>query len=119
SSGIVTFVIGTFTLSHLWLVLLNRTTIENSQFQSWRKARKNGSANERLIHVFTESGRNVFNQGYKKNWIEVMGDNVLLWFLPLSSPQNKSHFGYNADVLLEYRDEDGSRRENKMDNTTK
>jgi hypothetical protein len=84
SSGIITVVIGTFTLSHLWLVLLNRTTIENSQFQSWRKARKNGSAKERLIQVFTESGRNVFNQGHKKNWIEVMGNDVLLWFCMLN-----------------------------------
>lgn len=72
--------IGTFTMSHIWLVLLNRTTIENSQFQSWNKAKKSGNAQNRLIEVFTETGRNVFNQGYRANWVEVMGSNKLLWF---------------------------------------
>lgn len=79
-SGIITVMIGTFTLSHIWLVLLNRTTIENTQFQSWNKARKLGNAKDRLIEVFTETGKNVFNQGCRDNWIEVMGDNKLLWF---------------------------------------
>jgi hypothetical protein len=72
--------IGTFTMSHIWLVLLNRTTIENSQFQSWNKAKKSGDAKNRLIEVFTETGKNVFNQGCWENWIEVMGSNKLLWF---------------------------------------
>ncbi|KAI8638787.1 DHHC palmitoyltransferase-domain-containing protein, partial [Parasitella parasitica] len=79
-SGVVTLLIGTFTMSHIWLVLLNRTTIENSQFQSWNNAKKSGNADNRLIDVFTENGRNVFNQGCWNNWVEVMGRNVVLWF---------------------------------------
>lgn len=67
-------------MSHIWLVLMNRTTIENSQFQSWNKARKSGNTKDRLIQVFTENGKNVFNQGYKDNWIEVMGSDKWLWF---------------------------------------
>jgi hypothetical protein len=72
--------IGSFTLSHIWLVLLNRTTIENSRYQTWNNARKTGRAKNRSIEVFTESGKNVFNQGYRKNWIEVMGSKKLFWF---------------------------------------
>jgi palmitoyltransferase len=67
-------------LSHLWLVLINRTTIENSQFQSWNKDQKSGKTNGRLIQGFTESGKNVFNQGWKNNWREIMGSNPWLWF---------------------------------------
>lgn len=82
-SGIVTLMIGSFTLFHIWLVLLNRTTIENSRYQRWNKARKAGKTKDTLIEGFTESGKNVFNQGYHKNWIEVMGNNKLLWFCKL------------------------------------
>lgn len=78
-TGIVTLLIGSFTLSHIWLVLLNRTTIENSKFQSWNRAKKLGNL-DKLIEVFTESGKNVFNQGSRKNWAEVMGTKKLLWF---------------------------------------
>lgn len=113
-SGIVTFVIGSFTLSHIWLVLLNRTTIENSQFQSWNKDRKAGTLNGRLIDCFTEEGKNVFNQGFRQNWCEVMGSNKLLWFVPLSLPpqteQDGVHFGFNKETLAEYLNEDVSRR---------
>ncbi|CAO0794688.1 unnamed protein product [Mucor circinelloides] len=113
-SGIITLMIGTFTMSHIWLVLLNRTTIENSQFQSWNKAKKSGNTKNRLIEVFTETGRNVFNQGCWANWVEVMGSNKMLWFLPLSSKQDAQkdgiHYGYNPAVLEEYKQEDASRR---------
>ncbi|CAO3626667.1 unnamed protein product [Mucor hiemalis] len=112
-SAIVTFVIGSFTLSHIWLVLLNRTTIENSQFQSWNKERKAGTLDGRLIECFTGSGKNAFNQGFRKNWCEVMGNNKLLWFAPLSLPQTEPdgiHFGFNKEILAEYLQEDVSRR---------
>jgi hypothetical protein len=75
SGGVITLMIGPFTLSHLWLVLLNRTTIENSQFQTWQKSKSN-----QRLEIFTNSGKNIFNQGYQKNWKEVMGDNWVLWF---------------------------------------
>lgn len=78
SGGTITFIIGPFTMSHLWLILMNRTTIENSQFQKWKKERRSG--NTRLIPGFTENGHNVFDQGYKENWVEVMGSDRLLWF---------------------------------------
>ncbi|CEP07453.1 hypothetical protein [Parasitella parasitica] len=119
-SGIITLMIGTFTMSHIWLVVLNRTTIENSQFQSWNKAKKFGNANNRLIKVFTESGKNVFNQGCWNNWVEVMGSNAILWFLPFSSKQvaqtDGIHFGYNQQVLQEYRNENAARRKKPATN---
>ncbi|KAG1352451.1 hypothetical protein G6F62_002673 [Rhizopus arrhizus] len=107
SSGIFTVVIGSFTLSHLWLVLINRTTIENSQFQKWNKNKKNG-----LIKAFTESGKNVFNQGWKENWKETMGQRPLLWFVPLQSKEMNDgvHYRVNREVLEEYQNEDQSRR---------
>ncbi|KAI9478111.1 MAG: DHHC palmitoyltransferase-domain-containing protein [Benjaminiella poitrasii] len=113
-SAIITVMIGTFTLSHIWLVLLNRTTIENSQFQSWNKDKQQGKSGNRLIEVFTENGKNVFNQGCWNNWIEIMGSNKLLWFLPLSSKKEAQgdgiHFGYDENTLREYKNEDQSRR---------
>lgn len=58
----------------------NRTTIENSIFQRWNKARKTGKSQDRCIPMFTETGKNVFDQGKKNNWQEVMGGQKLLWF---------------------------------------
>ncbi|KAL4207986.1 putative Palmitoyltransferase [Rhizopus microsporus] len=113
-AGIFTVAVGTFTLSHLWLVLINRTTIENSQFQSWNKDQKSGKTNGRLIQGFTESGKNVFNQGWKNNWMEIMGSNPWLWFAPVHlKPRMKSdgvHFGFDEHILSEYLNEDQSRR---------
>ncbi|KAG2195923.1 hypothetical protein INT47_002696 [Mucor saturninus] len=108
--GIITFILGAFTMSHLWLILKNQTTIENSQFQKWKREKLSG--NTRLIPMFTESGKNVFDRGYRQNWLEVMGSNRLLWFLPLMSKQGTDgvHFGHSSQTLKEYQDEDGSRR---------
>jgi hypothetical protein len=49
---------------HLTLVLQNKTTIETI---------------ERKGIVFESE----FDQGYYNNWIQVMGGNIFLWFLPI------------------------------------
>lgn len=68
-------------MSHLWLVLHNRTTIENLKFQNWKKDKKTGK--NTFIPMFTESGENIFDQGIRANWIEVMGDRKLFWLCKL------------------------------------
>ncbi|GAA5814170.1 hypothetical protein MFLAVUS_007663 [Mucor flavus] len=105
--GILTFILGTFTMSHVWLIMKNRTTIENNIFQKW----KAGKSQDRCITMFTETGKNVFNQGKKNNWLEVMGDQKLLWFLPFSSKQELDgvHFGYNPDTLIVYNSDKSAR----------
>ncbi|KAI8991773.1 DHHC palmitoyltransferase-domain-containing protein [Mycotypha africana] len=118
-AGIFTIVIGPFTMSHIWLIFINRTTIENSQFQKWKKARKAGKAENRLIEMFTETEKNVFNCGLKSNWMEIMGKDKLLWFLPLKSVEDRKidgvYYRYNEEALQEYRSEDASRRIKKTD----
>lgn len=122
-SGIVMIAIGTFTCSHLWLVTLNRTTIENIQFRAWTNKQSTKKPD-----TFTHSGKNVFNQGTFKNWTEVMGDKWWQWFCKFYSSfgcwskENTHHnlcfhlvpvaaktrcngvnFGYNSDTLEEYQ----------------
>lgn len=113
-SGIFAIVMSSFTISHLGLVLMNRTTIENTRFQRWKRSKKRGKTDNRLIETFTESGKNVFNRGWKDNWIDVMGNKPLLWFVPLHSEQDTLkdgvHYRVNESVLKEYRSEDLSRR---------
>ncbi|KAL1929484.1 hypothetical protein VTP01DRAFT_1622 [Rhizomucor pusillus] len=99
-SGIVMIAIGTFTCSHLWLVTLNRTTIENIQFRAWTNKQSTKKPD-----TFTHSGKNVFNQGTFKNWTEVMGDKWWQWFFPVAAKTrcNGVNFGYNSDTLEEYQ----------------
>ncbi|KAI9021418.1 DHHC palmitoyltransferase-domain-containing protein [Phycomyces nitens] len=105
-SGIVMFFIGIFTCSHLWLVMINRTTLENIQYREWTEAQKKSDKSIRPLNTFTATGRNIFFQTMSANWIEVMGDQWWLWFLPLPSKplaaQDGIHFGYNKDVHAEY-----------------
>ncbi|KAI9260255.1 DHHC palmitoyltransferase-domain-containing protein [Sporodiniella umbellata] len=113
-SGVFTFVMGSFTFSHLGFVIMNRTTIENNRFQRWSRNKKKGKIDNNPIQGFTESGKNVFNQGWKGNWKEVMGSSPLSWFTPISSQQDclrdGIHYGVNEDALKEYQNEDPSRR---------
>lgn len=74
----ITFILGAFTMSHFWLVLVNRTTIENSQFQKSKNEKKPENS------IFTASGNNVFDRGYRENWMEVMGNDRILWFCKMS-----------------------------------
>ncbi|KAI8064843.1 uncharacterized protein B0P05DRAFT_230353, partial [Gilbertella persicaria] len=87
----------------------NRTTIENTQFQSWNKDRKKGQRSK-PVEGFTQHGKNVFNHGWRDNWLEVMSSNIILWFLPLSLKGNNTmdgiHHKYNAIILEEYLNED-------------
>ncbi|KAL0083332.1 DHHC palmitoyltransferase-domain-containing protein [Phycomyces blakesleeanus] len=106
-SGIVMFFIGIFTCSHLWLAMINRTTLENINFRQWTDTRKKeGGQDVKPPNTFTTTGRNIFFQSVSANWIEVMGDQWWLWFLPLASnhlsKQDGIHFGYNRDVYAEY-----------------
>lgn len=97
SGGILTFILGTFTMSHVWLIIKNRTTIENNIFQKW----KAGKSQDRCITMFTETGKNVFHQGKKNNWLEVMGDQKLLWFCKfLNSIILKEKKVANSEFLL-------------------
>ncbi|KAI9354760.1 DHHC palmitoyltransferase-domain-containing protein [Pilaira anomala] len=108
--GILTFILGAFTMSHLWLVLHNRTTIENVKFQNWKEDKKAGE--DTFIPMFTESGENIFDQGMRANWIEVMGDQKLLWFLPFHTKQTIDgvYFGLNLGTLMEYKIEVNARK---------
>ncbi|OBZ90978.1 putative palmitoyltransferase ZDHHC20 [Choanephora cucurbitarum] len=106
-SGIIVIVVGPFTGSHIWLILINRTTIENSQFQHWNKIRQKNQSAEMKPAGFTEAGNNVFYQNCNRNWIEVMSDNKWLWFLPFSSKSEVMrldgvHYGYNQNTLKAY-----------------
>ncbi|KAI9498547.1 hypothetical protein BDB00DRAFT_798431 [Zychaea mexicana] len=105
--------IGTFACSHLWLLVLNRTTIENIQFRAWsskttnRQKRSDTPTAIATIptppSMFTQSGKCVFNQGTQVNWVEMMGDCWLYWFLPLSVKLkcNGFEFDYNENVYRE------------------
>ncbi|ORY92141.1 hypothetical protein BCR43DRAFT_81989 [Syncephalastrum racemosum] len=98
-------VIGSFTLSHLWMILLNRTTIENNQYQQWSKDKERG----KRLTIFTRQGRNVFDQGPRSNWKEVMGNHWWQWFVPIairrSTPCDGIQFGYNEETLRELEQE--------------
>ena len=79
--------IGIFACSHLWLLTLNRTTIENIQFRAWNHRQKQNSTSMVSLApppppppMFTHSGKCIFNQGTTTNWIEMMGDHWLYWF---------------------------------------
>ncbi|KAI9250556.1 DHHC palmitoyltransferase-domain-containing protein [Phascolomyces articulosus] len=101
-SGLIMTSIGIFACSHLWLLTLNRTTIENIQYRSW--ASKNKIKSTSPPSMFTSSGKCIFNQGTRTNWIEMMGDRCLYWFLPLSVKLNCNgyEFNYNENVYREY-----------------
>ncbi|GAA5800995.1 hypothetical protein HPULCUR_006435 [Helicostylum pulchrum] len=109
--GMLTFILSIFTMSHVLLILNNRTTLENSIFQKWDRARKTGKSQDKRITMFTQTGKSVFDQGKKNNWQEVMGVRKLQWFLPFSSKQVSDgvHFGYNPDTLVEYNNDKSTR----------
>ncbi|KAI9286159.1 DHHC palmitoyltransferase-domain-containing protein [Umbelopsis sp. AD052] len=61
----------------------------------------------RLPETFTLTGKNLYNNGAWYNWRDVMGPNVLLWFIPIAnSPGDGREFRYNATALEEYKQEE-------------
>ncbi|KAI8581096.1 hypothetical protein K450DRAFT_234626 [Umbelopsis ramanniana AG] len=61
----------------------------------------------RLPETFTLTGKNLYNNGVWYNWRDVMGPNVLLWFIPIgNSPGDGREFRYNAMALDEYKQEE-------------
>ena len=76
--------VGMLTFSHLWLITLNRTTIENLQFRAWKNQKNTSSVTQSELSqpppMFTTGGKCIFNRGITENWIEIMGDRWLYWF---------------------------------------
>ncbi|GAB5588653.1 hypothetical protein Unana1_03553 [Umbelopsis nana] len=65
----------------------------------------------RLPETFTLTGKNLYNNGVWYNWRDVMGPNVLLWFVPIgNSPGNGLEFRYNAVALAEYNQEERNQK---------
>lgn len=111
SSVVFDFILIPFSGTHLGLTLLNRTTIENASWRSWRLARdgwplrrsKRRARDSVEVHpedeaasrepmtwtakgeTLTAGGQNVFDLGWRKNWRQVMGERWWLWYGMLSS----------------------------------
>ncbi|KAG2175586.1 hypothetical protein INT43_001233 [Umbelopsis isabellina] len=67
--------------------------------------------NVRLPETFTLTGKNLYNNGVWYNWRDVMGPNVLLWFIPIgNSPGDGIEHRYNSAALEEYNQEERNQK---------
>lgn len=90
-SGVIGLVIGLFSAWHISLVLRNYTTIEYME-----ETRFKGDRQRYLTAQSMKDKFNIFDLGYRENWMQVMGDSKLFWFVPL---QAKSHGdGFNFKI---------------------
>ncbi|KAJ3125007.1 hypothetical protein HK098_000672 [Nowakowskiella sp. JEL0407] len=82
-AGVFGLTIIGFTGVHTHLILVNKTTIEN--LEGARKIRgEDGS-------VYYATKENVYDCGARSNWRLVMGNNPLLWFIPVKSSIGDGH----------------------------
>jgi len=65
-----------FTGYHIYLLLTNRTTIENMELTVYKADRTDPTISK---------GLNIFNVGYRRNFEEVMGKTPYLWFIPIKT----------------------------------
>ncbi|KAM3588530.1 hypothetical protein VKS41_000973 [Umbelopsis sp. WA50703] len=65
----------------------------------------------RLPETFTLTGKNLYNNGVWYNWRDVMGPNILLWFIPIgNSPGDGVEHRYNTLALEEYNQEERNQK---------
>jgi len=102
ASGIFGVSLVGFSIFHSWLMSRNMTTIESFQRQRYR-----GDTSRQLER------ENLFDLGSKrKNFEQVLGANVMLWFLPIKTTQgNGVAFPTNINRHGAYAMEEGRRQQ--------
>ncbi|KAG4301872.1 hypothetical protein PCK1_001848 [Pneumocystis canis] len=102
-SGVFSIALLSFTIWHLFLVFHNLTTIEVLKRTFY--VGNNLNYNDTLQSK--EEIRNAFDLGWKKNWLQVMGSNKILWFFPVVNHLGTGEtFPINHDIakkLYEYQ----------------
>jgi hypothetical protein len=76
-SGVFALCLLGFSAMHAVLLLSNKTTIES--LEGARRIRRDDQS------VRVARNVNIFDLGNKANWIQVMGNDPKLWFLPVAS----------------------------------
>lgn len=74
------FLITTFFFFHLYLICNNKTTIENAK-EKGKKFKINGK----------------YNLGCKKNFIGIFGENIFLWFFPISIHSQEAGYEFQTN----------------------
>lgn len=110
SSFIFSIVMILFASSHIYLLLHNTTTLESIIADSSSQGLSvKDPTTGRVIQVFTDRGKWIWDLGYKRNWEMVMGTKLWEWVFPVVN-QNERNRGYrragdlvlyNTEVFLE------------------
>ncbi|KAI9290604.1 zf-DHHC-domain-containing protein [Neoconidiobolus thromboides FSU 785] len=93
-SGLFAILLLFFVGFHIYLLVNNRTTIENLERTVYKVDEEDEPTASKYL--------NVFNVGKWRNFTEVFGDNIILWFLPIRSVKGNgivyplSAYAYNT-----------------------
>lgn len=101
--------------SHIYYIFKNRTSIDDMAAKRNRRAK---SLNDEFINISHEEKRyvlrvssmkdEIWNKGFAKNWVEIMGNNMIFWIIPWRSPLK--HLGDESSndyysIIGDYKEE--------------